>query len=124
MTRREKLEKRYNSLVYNHLWLKYIIEYGMSIIATAFSAFIFAFAVDAFVKPEAGAAFASGGSSGLAQVIELIFVAFGVNPILFNSISIYSIAFVLINVPLLVLAFKGVGKRFGAFTLLNIGFNV
>lgn len=122
MTKKEKLEKRYNSLVYSHLWLKYILEYGFATIVTAISSAIFAFGVNVFLKPTVNEAaeMVSGGSSGLSQVICKLLEICNVN--IFNfPISIYSILFVLINTPLIIFSFRKIGKRFSIFTMMNVG---
>lgn len=123
--KRHSLHSRINSFLYDHIWLKYIIEYGVAFFISVLSAAIFAFGVTCFLKPSAsGYQFTeliSGGSSGLAQVIALIFSLCGVT-IENNPNLIFSIAYMLINVPLIILAFFGVGKRFALFTLINVGF--
>lgn len=88
------------------------------------SAAIFAFGVNSFLMPSingyATTELISGGSSGLAQTIALVFRVCGIdNPS--NPNLIFSIAYICINAPLIVLAFKGVGKRFAIFTLVNVG---
>ena len=121
MTKKEKIEKRYNSLVYSHLWLKYLIEYGFATILTTLSSAIFAFGVNVFLKPTITGAseMVSGGSSGLSQVITKALEICGV-PISGFPISIYSVLFVLINTPLIIFSFRKIGKRFSIFTLLNV----
>lgn len=123
----KSLKKRLNSFAYNHLWLKYILDYSFTVIATAISSLIFVFGVLVFLEPTLVGADAaenytivSGGSSGAAQVIKLIIYSIhdlGVE----NERLILSGLYLLINAPLLVLAFKGVGKKFALFTLLNVG---
>lgn len=126
MKKADKFERKLNSLLYNHLWLKYLVEYGFAIIATAFSAAMFSFGVVVFMEPqlvgfEGVPTMVSGGSSGAAQVVNLIFKVCGIVLTGKNSSLIYSVAYVLINLPLVIIAFNGVGKRFGALTLLNVG---
>ena len=122
----KSIKKRLNSFAYQHIWLKYILDYGLSVIATLFSALIFVFGMVVFLEPaltgavDAGPAMVSGGSSGAAQVIKLII--FSVTKLdSKNERIVLSSLYLLINVPLIVLAFKGVGKRFAIFTLLNVG---
>lgn len=125
MKKIEKLEKKYNSLVYNHIWLKYILEYGFALLATFISAAIFALGVNTFIQPATAlggdasgiVSFVSSGSSGAAQVIDMIFILCGVKS---TGSLIFSLSYLLINVPLIILAFKGVGKRFGVFTTINV----
>ena len=125
MKRFEKLQRRTNSFLYNHLWLKFIVDYGFALIATLFSAAIFAFAVNVLLQPEVlGLADAptlvSGGSSGAAQVITKVFGIFNVS-IPNNPSLLFSICYIAINVPLIYIAFRYVGKRFAIFTIINVG---
>ena len=120
------LKKKLNSFSYKHIWLRYILDYGFSVIATLLSALIFVFGMVVFLEPsltgaaEAGPAMVSGGSSGAAQVIKLLlFSIFKIDAK--NERIILSSLYLLINIPLIILAFKGVGKRFAIFTLLNVG---
>ena len=124
----QKIEKKCSSLLYNHIWLKVILENAFCILATAFSAAIFAFGLNTFLDPTVqGGALAetlkpmvSGGSSGASQVFSLLFTVN--NPSLRSKASlIFSMFYFGINLPLIILAFKGVGKRFGIYTLLNVG---
>lgn len=128
MKRIEKLQKRTNDFLYNHLWLKFIVDYGWSLIATLFSAAIFAFSINVFLQPSVLGGDASsiqslvsGGSSGAAQVLKLICDICGFK-IENNPSLLFSIFYLLINLPLVYIAFRFVGKRFGAFTILNVGF--
>ena len=123
----KSFKKKINSFAYSHIWLRYILDYLFPIIATALSSLIFVFGMVVFLEPallggEATGipAMVSGGSSGAAQVIKLIIFSFTkVNPK--NERIILSSLYFMINIPLLILAFKGVGKRFALFTLLNVG---
>ena len=126
MRRIEKLQKRTNDFLFNHLWLKFIVEYGFALIATLFSAAIFAFSINVFLQPSVlGDAtsgiqeLVSGGSSGAAQVINLIFELNGIR-IPNNPSLLFSIFYLVINLPLIFIAFKYVGKRFGSFTIINV----
>lgn len=121
MTRKEKLEKKYNSLIYNHIWLKYFIEYASSFILSVISAAIFAFGVVVFLKPSVvSTELVSGGASGLSQ--DIVLLNKNLNILKVDENLLYSICYFVINIPLLVLAFKGVGKRFSIFTLVNVIF--
>lgn len=119
MTKKEKIVKKFNSLQYNHLWLKYFFDYGFAFLVSVLSAAIFAFGVCAFLDPIAlDAPLVSGGSSGLAQVVKLIFALCRADANIVKNV--FSVAYILINVPIIILAFKGIGKRFGLFTLVNV----
>ena len=121
----KNIKKRLYNFSYKHIWLRYILDYGLSVVATLLSALIFVFGMVVFLEPsltgaaEAGPAMVSGGSSGAAQVIKLII--FSIAKIdTKNERIVLSSLYLLINVPLIILAFKGVGKRFAIFTLLNV----
>ena len=128
MLNMKSFKKRLSSFSYNHIWLKYFLDYGFAVLATVFSAFIFSFGMIVFLEPSLssmsesiGPAMVSGGSSGAAQVIKLlIFSIFKIAAK--NERIVLSSLYLGINIPLLILAFKGVGKRFAIFTLLNVGF--
>jgi uncharacterized membrane-anchored protein YitT (DUF2179 family) len=127
--RSEKLKAKFNNYLYNHIWLKYVVEYSITLLMCILSAVIFAFGLKVFLAPDVSSegflTLVSGGASGLAQIISLVveLIAKGVtgNPtVVVNANLIYSIAYVVINIPIVILAFKGIGIRFGTFTLLNI----
>ncbi len=122
-----KTKQKLNSLLYNHLWLKHIYDYAVPLLLSVLSAAIFAFGMTAFIQPELvkvanATTMVSGGSSGLAQVfkafVELI-IGKDFSPE--KQIIVYNVFYFAINVPLLVLAYFGVGKRFAIFTLINVG---
>ena len=123
----KNIKKRLYNFSYKHIWLRYILDYGLSVVATLLSALIFVFGMVVFLEPALlGAetadipAMVSGGSSGAAQVIKLIIFSFTkIDPK--NERIVLSSLYFMINIPLLILAFKGVGKRFALFTLLNVG---
>ena len=124
----KKFSKKLNSFAYQHIWLKYILDYGFAVLATVFSSFIFVFGMLTFLEPalsasaeNVGPAMVSGGSSGAAQVIKLIIYSIFTKLDTKNERIILSSLYLLINIPLLILAFKGVGLRFAIFTLLNVG---
>ncbi|MCQ2801338.1 MAG: YitT family protein [Bacilli bacterium] len=127
MKKIEKLQKRTNSFLYNHLWLKFIVDYGFALIATLFSAAIFALCINVFLDPavlggecEGIQTLVSGGSSGAAQVLNLLFTVNGIT-IPNNPSLLFSIFYLLINLPLIYIAFRYVGKRFAIFTVINVG---
>lgn len=122
MSKLQKLGKKIRSFTYNHIWVKYTMDYGTAFLMSVLSALIFSFGVVCFMKPGLPNTtdFVSGGSSGLAQTIQLIIEVCGVN-FGSNRNLVFSIIYVCINVPLVILAFFGVGKRFAIFTLVNVG---
>ena len=126
MKRKERLQDRYASYLYNHLWLKYTVDYGGAFLASVLSAAIFAFGIVCFMNPtltngNTTLELVSGGSSGLAQVVASLLRVLGVQVESGNTLF-FSIAYLVINTPLIVLAFKGIGVRFASFTLVNVLF--
>jgi len=126
MKQKHSLNERYHSYLYNHLWLKFTVDYGAAFIASVLSAAIFAFGIVCFLNPtltegQTTLELVSGGSSGLAQVIASLLRVLGVQIEPGNTLF-FSIAYLAVNAPLIVLAFKGVGVRFASFTLINVLF--
>lgn len=121
------LRKKLNSIPYDHIWIKYILDYGFSLLATVVSAAIFVFGMVVFLEPALLSAktngipaMVSGGSSGAAQVFKLLIASFVKLDTKAERLILSGLYFA-INIPLLILAFKGVGKRFAIFTLINVG---
>ena len=119
-------QQKINSFIYNHIWLKYALDYGVTFLMSVLSAAIFVFGVNCFLDPAAlggpmtgSVTLVSGGSSGVAQVFLLILETAGVD--ITNRSLVFSIAYLTVNIPLIVLAFLGIGKRFAFFTLVNVG---
>ena len=112
MNKRKSFQKKYTSFMYNHLWLKWIIDYGFAFIMSVISAAIFAFGIVCFMKPgvEGIPDLVSGGSSGLAQTVALALEMCGINIENHHNL-LFSICYIAINMPLIVLAFFGIGKR-------------
>ena len=121
-TRKQKI----NAYIYNHIWMRYAIDYGVTFAMSVLSAAIFVFGVNCFLDPAAlggpmsdSVTLVSGGSSGVAQVFLLILETAGVD--IANRSLVFSLAYLTVNIPLIILAFFGVGKRFAIFTLVNVG---
>ena len=116
---------------YDHPTLRKILEYLFTILGSALSAFLFAFGYKSFVDPiingkEIGA-LVTGGASGLSQIVVKLFEIFGfpVNSLapfgnFYWNYIIQSTAYVLINAPIFIIAYKKVGRKFGFFTIINV----
>lgn len=109
------------------------MDWSTAFFMSVLSAFIFAFGITTFMNPNTVTSSAgetmklvtivSGGSSGVAQtIVSLVNVIFPSFEMPHWLPSLYSILYVAINIPLIIIAFKGIGVRFGAFTLVNVGF--
>ena len=94
----------------------------------ALSSFVYAYNFRSFVAPlvEGQNAIVTGGASGVSQIIEKIAELIGI-PVdqEFGNSSIgyiiQSAFYVIINVPLVILAYKKIGKKFAIFSVVNIG---
>lgn len=122
MFKSKRLKKKISSFLYNHLWLKTTTEYLILLVMSIISSALLSFSVVCFMKPDIPDAYklVTGGATGVAQNIVLLLELFGLqfNPT--QDTFVFSILFVAINIPLIILAFKGVGKRFAVFTIVNV----
>lgn len=123
MSKREKIKKKINNYLFDHPVIKYILEYAFTFVMSVASAFIFAFGFRLFLSPINLAAgqyrIVSGGISGLSQnFTKLIIDIFHVTPI--SRANLQSILYFVINVPIMALAWFGIGKRFMAFSFVNV----
>lgn len=123
MQKQHNFKKRINSYLFDHIWLKYTIDYSTAFLMSVLSAAIFSLGIVCFMKPglDSGVVpdLVSGGSSGLAQTVTLLLEMCGLKLEGYSNL-IFSIAYVCINLPLIILAFKGIGKRFAIFTIVNV----
>lgn len=60
----------------------------------------------------------SGGASGISQIIVRIFVLCGVSGI--SQTTLQSIFYLVVNIPIIVLGFLKVGKKFTFYSLINV----
>ena len=115
--RNQKFKTKFNNYLYDHIWLKYFLEYSITLIMCLFSAIIFAFGLKVFLAPDIAQdgflTLVSGGASGAAQIVSLS-VEIIEKAITGNSVSnvnadlVYAITYVAINIPIVILAFKGI----------------
>lgn len=133
MKNRRSLRERYEDFMYDHVPLKYIVEYGASLILCLLSSLVMAVSFRTFIAPSAnavaqledstaGARLVSGGASGISQTIILAINLFSGHAIDANHLYdlLYGILYFGLNIPLFVLAWRGIGKRFAVFTLINV----
>lgn len=125
MKNKQSFQEKCSSYLFNHIWLKYSLDYGGAFLASVVSAAVFAFGIVCFLNPTLSNGqtleLVSGGSSGLAQVIASLLSVMGVNIEAGNTLF-FSIAYLTVNLPLMILAFKGIGIRFATFTVVNVMF--
>ncbi len=127
MEKKHSLQNRYKEYIDHHDKMKSVLENTKCIIVLLFSAFIFSFGFRAFIAPANAAnnpdilTVATGGMSGISQIIvkaiQLIRGAY------FDSATrdtYQSIFYSVLNIPIFILAWKGIGKRFAIFTMINV----
>ncbi len=123
MTNRERFNKKFNDFMFEHAKLKITMNWIWCILVDIFSAFIFAFGFRSFIAPTGAVKLASGGVSGVSQIIEqIVELIIGKNLEAQTSHYLISILYFAINIPVLILAWKGIGRRFAILTLINIAF--
>lgn len=124
MAHKKTFRRKVSDYLYDHPYKKSAIQYSWLLLVTTFSAFLFAFGFRAFIAPTiAENRLISGGVSGIAQTIIAIVELSSNDVISRNNIYdiIYSGIYFTINIPIFVLAWRGIGKRFAIFTLINVG---
>jgi uncharacterized membrane-anchored protein YitT (DUF2179 family) len=125
-TNKKTLRERYNEWTYRHIAWKYILEYSWTFLVCTASAFIFAIGFKTFMTPNntgatgsAAMKLVSGGMSGISQnitlILQIIFPQWQIN----EDLS-YGILYFVLNIPIFLLAWFGIGKRFAIFTLINV----
>jgi uncharacterized membrane-anchored protein YitT (DUF2179 family) len=122
----EEIKEREKNWMYDHPVAKVSLDYLWTFFVSTLSALSFAFGFNAFmdlgqnvtVAGEPAAKLVAGGVSGISQVLTLIFELCGWTGI--DEHLAYSIMYFVINIPLIILAWVGIGKRFTVFTLINV----
>ena len=122
MKKSEKIKKKINNYLFDHRGLKLFLEHSNAFMHAAVAAFIFAFGFASFITPasESYRHIATGGVSGVSQTIALILSTVGA-PEWMTGNTIISIAYFVINIPILTFAFFKVGKRFALYSAINVG---
>lgn len=126
---KRSLRSRITDFLYDHSKLKGTLNWGYAVLLCTLSALIFTIGYKFFLVPRDLITQAdhyrlvSGGASGVSQTVimalELIPGSFS-ELISENEDFVYSILYFAINVPIVILAWFGIGKRFTIITLLNI----
>ena len=127
-----ELKSEFNDWLYDHHKTKASIGYVLAILLSTISALTFAVGFNTFM--DLGVAVGagniqyqkilSGGMSGLSQVITLICELCGWKTVAeggtLDEHTAYAILYFVLNVPLLFVAWFGIGKRFSIMTLVNV----
>lgn len=106
--------------MFDHYIFKTVIEYFISFFIAAFAALLFAFGFACFTTPADPNDFvlATGGVSGVSQIIALIVELITKSPDARSTII--SIGYIILNIPLMIFAFFKIGKKFTIFTFINV----
>ena len=127
MKKLKQIYKAIEDYFYDHPLFRNICECIFTLIIAATSSFIYAYNFRAFVAPlfEGQNAIVTGGASGVSQIIQKIAELVGVpvdEQIGNSSIGyiIQSAFYVIVNIPLLILAYRKIGKKFAIFSVINI----
>ena len=128
MRRLAKIRKKFDNYMFDHPILRNVSFYTVGLLFCLLSAFLLSFSIRTFITPsqmipgvEQGdlPRIVSGGMSGFAQNIVKIFQMCGVtDENLVNTIQ--SVFYAILNVPLIILAFLKIGKKFAIFSAINV----
>ena len=138
----KKFKKKVIDYLFDHPVQKDIMDNFYCLLVTALSSFVFAFGFKSFIQPNYAAVaaidgadslemveglniktLASCGASGLSQVVLSIIKICGGTYLTDNTLLdvTYWCLYLGINIPLFLLAFFKVGKRFAIYSLINVG---
>ncbi len=116
-----------NSWLYDHLPVKHGIDFTWALIISTISALVFAFGFNCFVSVQTLTAgeyvtdkFVAGGVSGISQTITLFLTICGLKFTSSQEHLLFSILYFVINIPVFIVAFFGIGKRYTLLTLINV----
>ena len=115
-----RFKKQIENFLFDHYIVKSILSYVGGFFVAAVAAAVFAFGFACFTTPakENGFILATGGVSGLSQIIALLIEVIHGETLGNNLVQ--SIGYTLFNIPLLVFSFFKIGKKFTIFTLVNV----
>ena len=115
-----RFKKKIENFMFDHYIFRNVIHYLGGFLIAAISAVIFAFGFSCFTTPANpdGFVLATGGVSGISQIISLT-----IEMIIGHKIGnnlVQSISYTILNIPLLVFSYFKIGKKFTIFTLINV----
>lgn len=126
MSQKKSIKENVGNYLYKHRSAKKVVNNIYAVIMLALSALIFSFGFRAFVSPEVTNGdsimiLATGGMSGLSQVFVKITQFILGREIVGDELNTFqSIYFFIFNIPIVILAYKGIGKRFALYTIINV----
>ena len=116
----QRIKKQIENFLFDHYIIKTVLHYLGGFMVAAIAAAVFAFGFSCFTTPADSNGFilATGGVSGISQVLALIIELILGHPVENNLIQ--SISYTVLNIPLLIFSFFKIGKRFTVFTIVNV----
>ena len=128
---KKTLSRKISDHLYDHPYQKAFLHHGWGVFVCLLSALVFAFGFRAFIAPanladlhnSGGLRLVSGGVSGISQTFIALVELISGDAINRNGLYdiVYSCLYFGINVPVFIMAWRGIGKRFALLTLLNVG---
>lgn len=129
----KEIKTKYHDYMVEHTAARRSSEFVFAFIILSISAFLFAVGYKCFMVPAAvinttvesnrSVRLVAGGIGGISQTIILGITLIPNNFIQNNGSAetvFYSILYFGINVPIILLAFFGIGKRFALYTIINV----
>ena len=115
-----RLRKQIDNFLFDHYIIKTVLHYLGGFMVAAICAAIFAFGFSCFTTPADpdGFTLATGGVSGISQIISLTIEMIIGRHIANNLVQ--SIGYTVLNIPILLFSFFKISKRFTIFTLVNV----
>ena len=115
-----RLKKQIENFLFDHYIIKTVLHYVFGFLVAAIAAAVFAFGFACFTTPanDNGFVLATGGVSGISQIIALLIEIIRGKAIENNLVQ--SIGYTVLNIPLIIFSFFKIGKRFTIFTLINV----
>ena len=115
-----RLRKQIDNFLFDHYIIKTVLHYVGGFLVAAVCAAIFAFGFSCFTTPADpdGFTLATGGVSGISQIISLTIEMIIGRHIANNLVQ--SIGYTVLNIPILLFSFFKISKRFTIFTLVNV----
>lgn len=128
MDKEHSLPHKIQQHLYDHPILRESLRNTGAVFILIVSAFAFALGYKCFLVPNVlieesnGAVIRllSGGISGISQLVIMIVSMFPVEIAPQIQDTVFSILYFVLNIPIFILAWKGIGKRFTIFTILNV----
>ena len=117
-----RLRKQIDNFMFDHYIFKGVLDTLVGFFVAAISAVVFAFGFSCFTTPASPTGFtlATGGVSGISQIIALL-VTFANNGDPSAASIVQPVGYFILNVPLLIFSYFKISKRFTIFTLINVG---